>query len=284
MRTLILGASGQLGQALRHTFADHELLAPGHAELDFSQPAARAAVRELRPELVLLPGAYTNVDGCALDPERAFRENTLGPKYVALGCADIGAQLIYVSTNEVFDGAASSPYREYDQPAPINAYGRSKWGGEQAVRQHAPGAIIARVAWLFGGERNFVRTILRLGRERAAGGEALRVVSDEVGSPTYAPDAARAIRLLADQAMPGVYHLVNEGSCSRYELAVETLRLAGIAARVEPISLAEFRRASTPPPWTPLANGAAAALGVTLRPWQDALAEFVAAIAAEQPR
>ncbi|HEY1017145.1 MAG TPA: dTDP-4-dehydrorhamnose reductase [Herpetosiphonaceae bacterium] len=282
MRTLILGASGQLGQALHHTFADHELLTPGHAELDFSQPAARAAIRELRPDLVLLPGAYTNVDGCALDPERAFRENTLGPKYVALGCADIGARLIYVSTNEVFDGAASSPYREYDQPAPVNAYGRSKWGGEQAVLQHAPGAIVARVAWLFGGPRNFVRTILRLGRERMGSGEALRVVADEVGSPTYAPDAARAIRLLADLGMPGIYHLINEGSCSRYELAVESLRLAGVAAAVEPISLSEFQRASTPPPWTPLANGAAAALGVTLRPWQEALAEFVAAIAAEQ--
>jgi dTDP-4-dehydrorhamnose reductase len=278
MRVLIIGASGQLGSALRHSFADHTLLTPAHAELDISQPASIAAIRGLAPDLVLLPGAYTNVDGCARDPERAFRENTLGPKYVALACAELAAPLVYVSTNEVFSGAVSRPYREYDQPAPINEYGRSKWGGEQAVLQHAPRAIVARVAWLFGGPRNFVRTILRLGQERAASGEPLRVVDDEVGSPTYAPDAAAAIRQLADLSVPGIYHVVNEGACSRYELAVATLRIAGIAAPIEAIKSSEFRRDSTPPPFSPLHNGAAAALGVTLRPWQSALGECVAAI------
>ena len=146
MRVLIIGASGQLGAALRQSFADHSLLTPSHTELDISQPTAISQIRELAPDAVLLPGAYTNVDGCALDPERAFRENTLGPKYGALACAARDIPLVYVSTNEVFGGNDPTPYREYDQPAPINAYGHSKWGGEQAVLQHAPTAIIARVA------------------------------------------------------------------------------------------------------------------------------------------
>ncbi len=282
MRVLIIGASGQLGSALRHTFADHTLLTPGHGELDISQPQAIGAIRELAPDLVLLPGAYTNVDGCALDPERAFRENTLGPKYVALACAKRDVPLVYVSTNEVFSGTATTAYREYDQPGPINAYGRSKWGGEQAVLQHAPTALVARVAWLFGGPRNFIRTILRLADQQSATGQPLQVVDDEVGSPTYTPDAAVAIRQLADAAVPGIYHIVNAGQCSRYELACAALHSAAIAAPIVRITSAHFARPSTPPAYTPLLNGAAAALGITLRPWQSAVEEYVGALALEQ--
>jgi dTDP-4-dehydrorhamnose reductase len=282
MRVLIIGASGQLGSALRHTFADHTLLTPSHHELDISQPQAVSAIRELAPDVVLLPGAFTNVDGCALDPERAFRENTLGPKYVALACAKRDVPLVYVSTNEVFSGTATTPYREYDQPGPINAYGRSKWGGEQAVLQHAPSAIIARVAWLFGGQRNFIRTILRLADQQAATGQPLQVVDDEVGSPTYAPDAALAIRYLVDTAVPGIYHIVNEGQCSRYELACAALKSAGLAAPIVPITSAHFSRPSTPPAYTPLINSAAAALGITLPPWQSAVAEYLGTLALER--
>ncbi len=282
MRVLIIGASGQLGSALRHTFADHTLLTPSHRELDMSQPQAIKAVRELAPDVVLLPGAYTNVDGCALDPERAFRENTLGPKYVALACARRDVPLVYVSTNEVFSGAATTPYREYDQPGPINAYGRSKWGGEQAVLQHAPTAMVARVAWLFGGQRNFIRTILRLASQQADTGQPLRVVDDEVGSPTYTPDAALAIRQLVDAGIPGIYHLVNAGHCSRYALACAALQSAAIDAPIEPITSAHFSRPSTPPAYTPLINSAAAALGITLRPWQSAVEEYSGMLALER--
>lgn len=277
MRVLILGASGQLGQALAAQWSDQTLLTPTSAELDLASPATVAAVQELRPDLVLLPAAYTNVDGCAQDPERAFRINTLGPHYVAVACQRLDVPLVYVSTNEVFDGRAEAPYREYDQPAPINAYGRSKWGGEQAVLRAAPQAYVARVAWLFGGERNFVRTMLRLGAERAQSGEPLRVVADEVGSPTHAGDAAAAIAALVEGGIPGIYHIVNSGVASRFELAAEALRAAGIAAQLEPISQADYPRPSTPPRYTPLHNSAAAALGVTLRPWQEAVGEAVAA-------
>ena len=282
MRVLILGANGQLGTFLQQAFSDHELLTPHHAELDMSHVSAISALNDLAPDLVLLPAAYTNVDGCALDPERAFRENTLGAKYVALACRRRDIPLVYVSTNEVFSGTASVPYREYDQPAPVNAYGRSKWGGEQAVLQHAPASYIARVAWLFGGQRNFIRTMLKFGHERAQSGEALRVVDDEIGSPTYALDAAHAIRQLVDSQIPGIYHIVNQGSCSRYELARYALDCAGINVQIEPIKLKDFQRPSTPPPFTPLHNGAAADLGITLRSWQDAVKAFVHEIQQEQ--
>jgi dTDP-4-dehydrorhamnose reductase len=191
---------------------------------------------------------------------------------VALACRRLGAPLVYVSTNEVFDGAANSPYFEYDRARPINAYARSKWAGEQAVRELLERFYIVRVAWLFGGARNFVRTVLRLASER----DSIAMVDDEVGSPTYAPDAARAIAQLIRLPFYGTYHLVNEGSCSRMEFAAETLRLAGRdGVALIPIRLAEFKRDSTPPPFTPLRNVAAAALGVQLRPWQDALAEYI---------
>jgi dTDP-4-dehydrorhamnose reductase len=221
---------------------------------------------------VIHPAAYTDVDGCARDPERAYRVNGLGAQYVALACRQLGARLVYVSTNEVFDGAATTPYFEYDRAAPINAYARSKWAGEQAVREALDHFYIVRVAWLFGGARNFVRTVLRLAAER----DSIAMVADEVGSPTYAPDAAAAIARLVELPFDGTYHLVNEGACSRFEFAAEVLRLAGRERSVlRPIRLADFKRDSVVPPYTPLLNVAAAALGIQLRPWQAALAEHL---------
>ncbi|HEU4329205.1 MAG TPA: dTDP-4-dehydrorhamnose reductase [Roseiflexaceae bacterium] len=273
MRIAITGAGGQLGQALQRRLAgEHELVALAHAELDLADPASVGRLVATRAELVIHPAAYTNVDGCARDPERAYRVNTLGTKYVALACRELGAPLVAISTNEVFDGAGGRTYYEYDQAAPVNPYGWSKWGGEQAVREVLDRFYICRVAWLYGGERNFVRTILRLAGER----EELSVVDDEVGSPTYAPDVADAVAQLIRLPHYGTFHLVNEGACSRFAFAQEILRLAGRDdVRLRPMRLADYKRDSTVPPHTPLHNIAAAALGVSLRPWQAALEEFL---------
>jgi dTDP-4-dehydrorhamnose reductase len=281
VRILIIGARGQLGQALyRRLQRTHVLVGPDHDELDISDWGARARITALRPELVLLTAAYTDVDGCATNPDQAFRSNTLGPKHVALACAELDIPLVYVSTNEVFDGAGSHPYREYDQPRPINAYGASKWGGEQAVLQHLRRFYIVRVAWLFGGPRNFVRTVLRLADERPE----LRMVQDEVGSPTYAADVAEALEQLIETGCYGIYHFVNAGACSRYELAQEILRLAGKQDYpLHPITLAEFERPSTPPAHTPLLNLAGASLGIELRSWRDALADYMRELGAGGP-
>lgn len=273
MRIAITGANGQLGQALPAALsAEHELIPLGHADIELGHPDCVERLAATNAELVIHPAAYTDVDGCARDPGRAYQVNGLGAQYVALACRRLGAPLVYVSTNEVFDGAAATPYVEYDRAAPINAYARSKWAGEQVVRETLDRFYIVRVAWLFGGARNFVRTVLRLAAEH----DAISMVADEVGSPTYAPDAAWAIARLIELPFYGTYHLVNEGVCSRFEFAAEVLRLAGherVALR--PIRLADFKRDSVVPPYTPLRNAAAAALGIRLRPWQAALADYL---------
>jgi dTDP-4-dehydrorhamnose reductase len=273
MRIAITGANGQLGRAFQARLSqEHEIIALGHAELELGDPGCVERLAATRAELVIHPAAYTNVDGCARDPDMAYRVNALGAKYVALACRQLGAPLVYISTNEVFDGSAASPYLEYDRAAPVNPYGRSKWAGEQAVRETIDQFYIARVAWLYGGERSFVRTVLRLASER----DSLPMVADEIGSPTYAPDVADAVARLIQMPFYGTYHLVNAGACSRYEFAAEILRLAGgqhIALR--PIRLADYKRDSVVPPYTPLRNAAADALGIRMRPWQEALEEYV---------
>jgi dTDP-4-dehydrorhamnose reductase len=271
MRIAITGATGQLGWALQHALGqEHELIALGRADLDLGRPECVEQLAATRADLVIHPAAYTDVDGCARDPERAYRVNGLGTQYIALACRRLDAPLVYISTNEVFDGKAATPYLEYDQAAPINAYARSKWAGEQAVRELLDRFYIVRVAWLFGGERNFVRTVLRLAAER----DSIAMVEDEIGSPTYAPDLAAALAELIQLPFYGTYHLVNEGSCSRFAFAAEILRLAGCDhVSLRPIKLADFKRDSTVPSYTPLRNVAAAALGVRMRPWLDALSE-----------
>lgn len=275
MRIAVTGASGQLGRACMDQLGQaHELIGLGHADIDLERPECIERLVATGANLVIHPAAYTDVDGCARDPDRAYHVNGLGTRYVALACRELGAPLVYISTNEVFDGSASAPYVEYDAAAPINAYGRSKWAGEQAVRELLRSFYIVRVAWLFGGERNFVRTVARLGRER----EALSMVADEVGSPTYAPDVAAALARLIERPWYGTYHLVNEGACSRFEFAAEILRQSGLThVALQPITLADYRRASTVPPYTPLRNVAGAALGLRLRPWQEALAAYLSA-------
>jgi dTDP-4-dehydrorhamnose reductase len=279
VRIAITGARGQLGRALTSALAaEHELILLGHEQLELDGPQATAQIAATGADLVIHPAAYTHVDGCAREPERAYRVNALGTKYVALACRRLGAALVYISTNEVFAGDADRPYLEYDRAAPINAYGRSKWAGEIAVRELLRDFYIVRVAWLYGGERNFVRTVLRLAADPPEGG--LRMVDDEVGSPTYCADVAEGISRLIATGCYGTYHMVNAGACSRHAFASAILSLAGHAdVPVTPIKLADYQRASAPPPYTPLANLAGASLGIALRPWQEALAAYLATLA-----
>ena len=273
MRIAITGAGGQLGLALRHTLEpEHEVIALTHTDLDLERAESVDQLVATHAELVIHPAAFTNVDGCARDSLKAYRANTLGTQYVALACQQLDVPLVYVSTNEVFDGTANTPYFEYDQTRPINPYGWSKRAGEQVVRDRLQRYYITRVAWLFGGERNFVRTVLRLSAERSE----LSMVADEIGSPTYTYDVAAAISQLIQKPFYGIYHLVNEGACSRFDFAAEILRLAGREqVRLNSIKLADYKRDSVVPPYTPLHNIAAAELGIAMRTWQAALAEYV---------
>lgn len=275
MRIAMTGAKGQLGRALWSLLeGQHELLGLDVPEHDVADGAGlRATLRAFRPHVILHAAAWTDVDGCARDPQQAYRVNGMGTQNVALCAADLDAELIYISTNEVFPGTASAPYTEWDAPQPINPYGRSKLAGEWYVQHLTRRFMIVRTAWLYGpGGRNFPHRIRQLADERGA----LQVVEDEVGSPTFTRDLAEALVRLMDTHAYGIYHLVNEGIASRYEFACEILRQSGRGhIPVTPIKAETFVRASTPPRYAPLANTAAAALGIRLRPWQEALSDFL---------
>lgn len=276
MRVFITGIRGQLGQSLRRALADHELSGIDLPECDITdRPSIESAIVAAAPEVVIHCAAMTDVDGCARDPQAAYRVNGLGTQNVALACQRTDAALLYLSTNEVFDGTAGRPYLEFDAPNPVNPYARSKVAGEWYTRHLPARFYVVRTSWLYApGGRNFSNPhrIVQLADERGR----LRVVTDEVSSPTCATDLAQAVGQLISSGQYGVYHFVNEGACSRFDYVREVLRLAGRAALpVEPTTLAAYQRDSTPPRYAPLANVAGAAIGIRLRPWQEAVAEFI---------
>jgi len=283
MRIFITGGQGQLGRALRAQLEGAHIVQWGDLpDWNMTNPAHIDFVfTEFQPQVVIHAAALTHVDYCAQNPHEALRVNAFGTQNVAMACRRYGALMVAVSTNEVFDGAGSTTYKEYDQPNPVNPYGYSKYVGEQMVERFADNYLIVRTAWLFsvGGE-NFLHKVIARARE----GQPLKIVTDEISSPTYAPDLAAAIAELIEVNRPGIYHMVNEGKCSRYELAAEILDLAGFwNAKIESIKLADFNRPSQVPPYTPLENMAGRTMGIELRDWRDALAEFVqrAALSAE---
>jgi dTDP-4-dehydrorhamnose reductase len=273
MRIIITGHKGQLGRALQEVLGGEELRGLDLPECDLADPGrAREAVAEFRPEVVIHTAAMTNVDACERAPEAAYRANVLATQNVALACARAGAAMVHVSTNDVFDGTLGRPYCEWDPPSPKSVYARSKAAAELTVRSLLRQFYIARTAWLYApGRNNFVAKILAAADRPGA----LRVVTDEVSSPTYAPHLAQAIARLIQTEQFGFYHLVNSGCCSRYDWAREILRLAGRdEVALQPITTAEWPRPAPPPLYTPLTNLAAAALGITLPPWQAGLQAY----------
>jgi dTDP-4-dehydrorhamnose reductase len=284
MRILVTGADGRLGGLLAHELQgdEHTILGVDFESVDVTdRHSVNHTFDIFRPELVIHCAALTAVDDCAEHPDDAMNVNAFGTQAVALACQAYDVALVYMSTNEVFDGRTQRPYLEYDRPNPINPYAYSKWVGEQIVRDLVRKHYIVRTAWLFAhGGQNFVHSILRHAQE----GNPLRVVTNEVASPTYNNDLVPAIGQLILTGCYGIYHLTNEGYTSRYAFARQVLDRAGYAGvPIEPIALAEYPRASCPPEYTMLRNMAAARLGITLRPWQAALDAFLLAEGVLQP-
>lgn len=243
-------------------------------EFDITNYAqVRQVWADFKPDVVLHCAALTDVDGAARNPQLAYTINGLGTQNVALACAEQDCALVYVSSNEVFDGTASQPYREFDATHPINPYGYSKLAGEWFAQKLVRKFYIARTSWLTAaGGRNFVHRIQQLADERGS----LKVVTDEVACPTFVPDLAEAILKLIETEHYGIYHLVNEGYCSRYDYARTILQMTGRAhIPVEAITLADYPRPSTPPKFSPLINLSGAALGIKLAEWEEALERFL---------
>ncbi|TML87794.1 MAG: dTDP-4-dehydrorhamnose reductase [Actinobacteria bacterium] len=274
MRVLITGAGGQLGHDLVDAFADHDTVATTHVQLDVAdRDAVLAAITELRPDAVVHAGAWTDVDGCETDPDRAFRTNALGTRHVVEGARVAGARVCFVSTDYVFDGTGDRPWVEWDAPAPLSVYGRSKLGGE---RELDPGATIVRTSWVCGAHgRNFVKTMLRAAAER----DELTVVDDQHGCPTFTSDLAGAIRRLVVARLPGTFHVTNQGATTWFAFARAILAAAGLdPAKVRPIATADLlpARPAPRPANSVLDNAALRLSGLPLLPdWHDPLARLV---------
>ncbi|MBI4456114.1 MAG: dTDP-4-dehydrorhamnose reductase [Acidobacteria bacterium] len=275
MRTLITGARGMLGHDLIRALPPQDTVGLSSRDLDVtSWEQVRRTFCEQAPELVIHAAAYTDVDACELHPEVAYRVNGLGSRNVARAAEEVGAALVYISTDYVFDGAQDDSYTEFDPVRPINVYGKSKLAGEVFVRESCGSHYIVRTSWLFGKRgKNFVDTILRLAREK----EEIRVVSDQIGSPTYAYHLAQKIGQIVSSCGCGTYHVTNSGSCSRFEFAEAIMQRQRCSARVIPIKTGDYSVSARRPRNSVLRNLALQLEGVTLlSSWRDALAEYLA--------
>ena len=262
-----------LGTDVVAAAAAHDVVALARAELDITDAdAVRAVMRDARPDAVINCAAWTDVDGVESAEANATAINGDGAGHVAAAAAEAGAFVVHVSTDYVFAGDATEPYAEADPTGPRTAYGRSKLAGERAVAAAAPSAhAIVRTAWLFGPHgRNFVDTMLRLGAER----DALTVVDDQIGSPTYAGHLAHALVTIAETRPNGVLHVTGGGQCSWFDLAVATFERTGLSVAVAPCTTADFPRPAARPAFSVL--GSSRHDHPTLPPWQEGLAAHLA--------
>lgn len=275
MKLLVTGAGGMLGQevvaAARR--AGHGVVALARGDLDVSQTeVVRRRFEAERPDAVINCAAYTNVDGAEGDRATAFVLNREAPAGVAAAAAEVDAAVLHVSSDYVFDGRKGEPYVESDATAPLSVYGESKLAGEAPTAAANPRHFVVRSAWLFGrGGRNFVETMLGLARER----DEVRVVDDQVGSPTFCVDLAEALLRLVATGDYGLHHVAGGGACSWAELAAETFRQAEVDCRVTPITTAEMARPAPRPPYSALETEHLDT--PRLRPWPEGLAAYLAA-------
>lgn len=272
MRILIFGATGMLGQALPRVWSGDELIGLGRADADIRVPMqVDLQVQRVRPDWILLCAAYTDVDGCELNPQLATAVNTHGAVNVAQAAANAGAKLLFVSTDYVFDGRNTKPYETSDVRNPINSYGESKAEAERKIHEIVPHACIVRTSWLFGaGGKCFPDTILKLASTRPQ----IEVVNDQRGCPTYTDDLALAIVQLCRAGAQGIIHCTNSGDCTWYDFAIEILARAGLPTKCVPVSTEKFVRPANRPRYSVLSPASLHDYGVSMRPWQQTLPHY----------
>ena len=279
MKVAILGAGGQLAHDLVQLMVDWDLVLLRHADLDVCDHArARQVLTQAAPEVVINTAAFHRVEDCEDQPEKAFQVNAIAVRNLAQVCRDLDCTMVHISTDYVFEGEKRSPYTEEDLANPLNVYGVSKLAGEYFVRNTCPKHFVVRTAGLYGvagssGKGgNFVETIIRLAKED----KPIRVVEDQVLSPTYTKDLAAKMVDLVQTADYGLYHIANDGQCSWYEFATKILELVRHHSSLDPTTSAEYGMVARRPPYSALANDSMHASGVgRLRHWSEALQEYL---------
>lgn len=284
MKVMVTGAYGQLGSSLSELsaqFSGLQLILTDFDSLDITdRDSVVGYVESNRPDFLVNCAAYTAVDKAETDMESAFRLNALGPENLAIACRQIGARLIHVSTDYVFDGKNNRPYSEEDLPNPQGVYGSTKLEGEKLVMKQLPESVIIRTSWLYSSYgHNFVKTMIRLGSEK----DSLNVVYDQTGTPTYAGDLALTILKVISQSAKnpdywksGIYHYSNLGVCSWYDFAVEIHKMAGISCRVTPVLSAVFQTVAKRPSYSVLDKSKIQTVyGIEIPYWRDSLMKCI---------
>ncbi len=273
MRVTIFGASGLLGKALLHEWSGDTVTGlTSHAADIRDAKRTQEVVRETSPEWIVLAAAYTHVDGCESNPGLAFAVNRDGAVNVASAAKLVGARLLFLSSDYVFDGKKTTPYETGDARNPQSVYGRTKAEAETKLIELMPDCCIARTSWLFGtGGKCFPDTILKL----AASRPALDVVNDQRGSPTYAVDLARAIIQLCRRNATGIVHATDSGNCTWFEFAQEIIRSTRLATTVRPVSSQQMARPAPRPAYSVLSPTRLRALGIEMPSWHDALLRYL---------
>ncbi len=273
MKVLILGAKGSLGQEFMDLYRDHEVFGWDRTDLDIAdEEAVSAKIKDLKPELIINCAAYNAVDKAEEDRGMAEAVNGSAVGFLSKVATELGSVLVHYSTGQVFDGSNPDGYNEDDLPHPVNAYGMSKYLGEMELQRNSEQFYLIRTCWLYGkpadGKKSFTDMMLDL----ALKDQAIRVVNDEFGNPTYVKDLAQATRALIEQQKPfGIYHIINSGTASRYDWAKEIFDIRKVTANLESVSGEVFERKAKRPQYEVLNN----TKFIELRPWTEALREYL---------
>lgn len=287
MKILIAGGNSQLAKEIKYIIdkgssslgdidsriIQGEFISLSREELDITDlNMVKEVVNNIKPDVIINCAAYTNVDGCESDFKGAFQVNALGPRNLAIAAKEANSKLLHISTDYVFDGKGTSPYKEYDRINPKSVYGKTKALGDDYVREFCDKYFIVRTSWLYGRfGKNFVYTISNLGDKN----DSIKVVNDQLGNPTNCEDLAYNILKLIVTEEYGIYHCTGEGICSWYDFAVEIIKLKGCNCRVEPCTTEEYPRPAKRPTYSALDNlMLQCTIGNTMRYWKDALKDF----------